>query len=318
MGLRLPQDELERRAAITRKRADEDVDIQELMRAAPSRIPNPRESLPWRPARTPAWEPRRDRRDAGLPPLPRHALEGWHSPTLVAAADLGQMRINFNYRNYFTTAAGYGEKPRRAQYFEGPYELALFRLLEMSTAVIDYQFQPLQMRWSTSDGRSVEYTTDVIYATEGGEILVEEVKATQAYFDRSDTRDLLALFEERIEKAGARFFRRSSRRIAEPTFWRTVKDAFDDRRTAYSDADVKRAQTAVMREGGIAPLGVVLDAVGGPGREARAKLNAMMLRREVGVDLSVPPMGDTKVTLPAAPANPDALRAFLQRFAVRP
>jgi hypothetical protein len=228
------------------------------------------------------------------------------------------MRINFNYRNYFTTAAGYGEKPRRAQYFEGPYELAMFRLLEMSTAVIDYQFQPLQIRWSTSDGRSVSYTTDAIYATEDGEILVEEVKATEAYFDRSDTRDLLELFEEQIARAGARFVRRTSRRIAEPTFWRTVKDAFDDRRTTYCEADSGRAVEAIMREGGRAPLGAVLDAVGGSGREALAKLHAMMVRRVVAIDLASPSMGDTPVLVPPAPADPDALRAFLRRFAVQP
>ncbi|WP_375393485.1 hypothetical protein [uncultured Sphingomonas sp.] len=296
----------------------EDVDIQQLMQTAPIRIPHPRECLPRRPARTPAWEPRRDRRDAGRPPLPRHALEGWHSPRIVSGADLGQMRINFNYRNYFTTAAGYGEKPRRAQYFEGPYETALWRVLEMTTTVVDYQFQPIQMVWETSDGRTVHYTTDAIYATEDGKILVEEVKATQAYFDRSDTRDLLALFEARIEKAGARFIRRTSRRIAEPTYWRTVKDAFDDRRTAYVDADAERATAAVLREGGTAPLGAVLNAVGGPTREAHAKLHAMMVSRKVAIDLSVPPMGDTPVTIPAPPTDPDVLRAFLRRFSVQP
>jgi hypothetical protein len=296
----------------------DDDELAELMRAAPGRIPHPWECLPRRPARAPAWEPRRDRRDAGRPPLPRHMLEGWHSPSLAAAADLGQMRINFNYRNYFTTAAGYGEKPRRAQYFEGPYELALFRLLEMNTAVVDYQFQPLQMRWTTSDGRAVGYTTDAIYATEDGAIGVEEVKATDAYFERADTRHLLDLFERQIAKAGATFVRRTSRRIAEPTFWRTVKDAFDDRRTAYDDGDAARAVDAVTREGGAAPLGAVLDAVGGQARGAHAKLNAMMVRRVVAIDLARPPMGDTPVTIPAPPADPDALRVFLRRFAVQP
>ena len=297
-----------------RRHPDEDM----LDDATPCRILHPRECLPRRPARTPAWEPRRDRRDAGHPPLPRHALEGWHSPRLASAADLGQMRINFNYRNYFTTAAGYGEKPRRAQYFEGPYETALWRVLEMTPTIVDYQFQPIQMLWDTSDGRTVHYTTDAIYATDAGEVVVEEVKATQAYFDRSDTRDLMELFETRILTTGARFVRRTSRRIAEPTYWRTVKDAFDDRRTAYGEADVDRAHEAIVRVGGTAPLGAVIEAVGGPAREAHAKLNAMMVARTVAIDLSAPPMGDTEVTIPAPPADPDALRTFLRSLAVQP
>ena len=226
------------------------------------------------------------------------------------------MRINFNYRNYFTTAAGYGEKPRRAQYFEGPYELALYRLLEMDTAFVDYQFQPLQIRWETSAGDTVGYTTDVVYLTEEGEIVVEEVKATDAYFEQPETDDLLTLFEVQIAKAGARFNRRTGRRLAEPAFWRTVKDAFDDRRTAYAESEVERVHNAILREGTVAPLGLVLEAIGGTSREAQAKLHAMMIPRLVGIDLGRPAMVDTPVTIPATPADPDALRAFLRGFAV--
>lgn len=284
----------------------------------PCRIPHPRECRPRRPVRTPAWEPNRDRRDAGRPHVPRQQLEGWHSPVVEATSDLGQVRINFNYRNYFTITATYGEKSRRAHYFEGPHELNRFRQFEMDTNVIDYQFQPLHMRWTKADGQSVVYTTDAIYSTVAGEIVVEEVKATKAYFDRSDTHDLLKLFETEIKKVGARFDRIAGNCIAEPTFLRTIKDAFDNRRTAYHELDVERARDVIARAGGTAPLGIVLEAVGGPGREALAKLHAMMVRREVAIDLTKPPMGYTLVTLPKAPTDPDALRAFLRRFSVQP
>ena len=58
--------------------------------------------------------------------------------------------------------------------------------------------------------------------------------------------------------------------------------------------------------------------VGGPTREAHAKLHAMMVRRLVSIDISKPSMPDTPVTVPASPADPDALRAFLRRFSVQP
>ena len=288
---------------------------QEFDAPTAGRIPHPRECLPRRPARVPTYEPRRDRRDAGRRPLPRGALEGWHSPRLVASPNLGHMRVNFNYRNYFTTAAGYGEKPRRAQYFEGPYELALFRFLEMSTRIVDYQFQPLQIQWETSSGQTVSYTTDVIYATETAEIGVEEVKATNAYFEQAETHDLLALFEAEIEKEGARFYRRNGRHLVDRAIWRTVKDAFDDRRTAYSDQDVERVREVIVREGGAAPLGPIVDGLHVSSRQGLAMLNAMMVQRLVGFDLVRPPTADTIVTIPPAAADPNALRSFLRRYA---
>lgn len=288
-------------------------DVDEIGLPAPGRIPHPRECLPRRPARVPSWQPRAQ--NAGRAPLPRALREGWHSPRLVADPRLGQLRINFNYRNHFTTAAGFGEKPGRAQYFEGPYELALFRLLEMSTAVTDYQFQPLALQWLTTAGTVVHYTTDAIYSTADGRIFVEEVKASSAYFDEPATRDLLERFEAQLARTGAEFVRRGGRRLADPVFWRTVKDAFDDRRTAFGDDDVDRALAVVMAEGGSAPLGRVLEALPVPSRQAMAMFNAMMLRRHVAVDLLNPPVADSPVTVPAAPEDPDALRNFLRRFA---
>lgn len=249
------------------------------------RIPHPCECDPWRPGRAPDWQPRRDRRDAGNRPIPRSTAEGWHSPRLRAADDTGHVRINFNYRNIFTTAAGYGEKPRRAQYFEGPYELALFRLLEVLPSVVDYQFQPLQMLCTTSAGALVTYTTDVAYLMQDGRVFLEEVKATRAYFDDSETEDLLAMFEDQILRTGAIFHRRIGRGLAEPVFWRTVKDAFDDRRTAFDEGDVGRVHSCIERSGGAAAMAEVLTSLRAPGRQtdlsARENMVALMQKEDI-------------------------------------
>lgn len=284
--------------------------------SGPIRIPHPDECFPPLPKLRPRWERRRDRRDAGRRSIPRPMREGWQAPRFAAAPDLGHTRINFTYRNALDTSAGYGEKPGRAQYYEGPHEAALSRLFEMSTKIVDYQFQPLRTTWLTSTSQLVVYSTDVLFECDDGTLGAGEIKANSSYFEEPDTRDMLDLFEAALDGVGVGFARICGNELGGEVGSRTIKDMFDARRTAFAQRDVARAQACIEREDGMAPLGKVVEALGVRWHLALAMTSAMMVQRHIAIDLSRPPMPDSLVTIPGTPTNAGALRRFLRTFSV--
>lgn len=276
------------------------------------RIPHPLECRRPRPPRQPTWLPTRTPVEGAER---RSAFEHWREPRLEAAPDTGQMRIRFSYDAWFTTVAGFSDKTGRAVYHEGPVEAAAWIDSEVSTGRIDLQFQPVRVVWRRDHGGTRQLTLDAGFEDETNNIWFTEYKGHRAYFDDPHTADLLDEAQEVLRAQGADLSREDRTHLLDPVLHRARKDVFDDRRTTFDpDRDASVALEAILREGGMAPLGKVHEALGGEARDAAAKLNAMSVRRIVRIDLSRPQMPDVAVDIPP-PATAARLRTFLKRFA---
>lgn len=277
------------------------------------RTPHPRECRRVRPRREPRWLPRKRSRPASR--TRRSVAESWHDPKLEAAPDTGQMRINFKYGHWFSTTAGFSVKSQRAVYHEGPTECAAWVEAETLTSRIDLEFQPLRVVWRRDHGKTRHITLDGGFELEDHSIVFTEYKGDAAYFEEDDTADLLDEAEEVLLRHGVRLRREAAPELVGTMLHRTLKDVFDDRNTTFDRVvDVEAAREAVLREGGMAPLGKVWEAIGGPVRDASAKLNAMSVRRLVRIDPTLPQMPDILVDLPPE-RTAHNLRAFLEHHA---
>ena len=282
---------------------------------APPPLPHPLASLPDRPRRPVRWSASHRRPTS----IPKAIAEGWHSPEIVAAADLGQVRQNFKYCNVFNTDAGYSDKIGRAVYCEG-LEVEVWRLVEIAPHTLDFQFQPFSIVFQTRCGETRQYTPDLLSLTETGVLLVDELKADPSYFDDPHVIAILAVADEALKKYGLKIGRRSCVETEDLVFaharLQTASDIFLHRRTSFSALDRQRVEDALARLGGQAPLGLLLEAIGDRPTLAMHKIHAMMAKRIVSFDLTRPPMRDTIYFTPPTPARPDALRAFLRVHAV--
>jgi hypothetical protein len=245
----------------------------------------------------------------------RSIIEGWHDPRLQAAPDTGQMRINFKYGAWFTTTAGFSVKSKRAVYHEGPVECAAWIEAETLTSRLDLEFQPLRIVWKRDHGKTRHLTLDGGFELEDHSLVFTEYKGDSAHFDEPHTKDLLDEAEEVLVSHGATLRREDGPALVGTMLHRTLKDVFDDRNTSFDAVhDTTIARETVMREGGVAPLGAVLEALGGDKRDASARLNAMSVRRIVRIDPALPQMPDTRVDLPPE-RKPSRLRSFLLHHA---
>lgn len=282
--------------------------------APPIRIPHPRECRRPRPRRDPRWLPRGP---AGVARPKRSVVEGWHDPRLEAAPDTGQLRINFTYGGPFGRTAGFSVKARRAVYHEGPIETAAWVEAETLTSRLDLRFQPLCAVWRRDHGRTRRITLDAGFEMEDHSLVFAEYKGHEAFFERPDTADLLDEAEEVLAAHGVTLRREVGAELVGTMLHKTLKEVFDDRDTAFDPLrDVADAREAILREGGVAPLGVVLEALNCSKRVAQARLNAMSVRRIVRIDPVRPQMPDTPVDIPSVRV-PSRLRAFLAHHARR-
>lgn len=270
----------------------------------------------YRPTRRPKWEPRRDRRDAGHKRHPRFNAHDWGNPVLQAAADLGQVRIAFTYRSTSGSFAAYSEKSRRQMFMEGPHELADFKFWEVSPSVLDFQLQPLMISWPNKVGRP-RYFIDAGYERDDGRLFFPEIKASGAFFDEVEARELHCAAEAALAPLGVTFERNSGAERWNQREWRQafVNEIYASRRVLFTQAEADRVEDYVLANGGIAPLGRVLETLNLHHGDARAKLYAMMTRRLADVSLDRPESMDSAVTIPGRSRQPSALRAFLQQFA---
>ncbi len=297
-----------RRPTLTASFTTDDDDLPPALR-----IPHPRECRRPRPRREPRWCPRVSSDDAQQPR--RSVVENWHDPRLEAAPDTGQLRVNFTYGGPFGRTAGFSTKARRAVYHEGPVEPAAWIEAEALTSRLDLRFQPVRISWRRDHGRTRHITLDAGFEMEDHSIVFVEYKGHRSYFEEPRTADLLDEAELVLAAHGATLRRETGTELLGTMLHRTLKDVFDDRDTAFDPLfDAATVRDAVLREGGTAPLGVVLESLGDRTRIAQARLNAMSVRRIVRIDPARPQMPDTPVDLPPD-RTPGRLKAFVAHHA---
>lgn len=279
------------------------------------RIRHPMECRPRRPEPSPAWSPgrhqRRDPRDTGK----RHLFgpQTRHCAKLVAAGNLGAVRINFRYASFMSMTAAHSEKAGRDQYFEGPHETYGFRWDEVNPSRLDLQYQPIGIWWKSLAGRRHHLTLDWAVETETGNIVFGEDKASEDYFDDPELNERLEFAQALLEDYGAQFERRIKGGLKNRIERRVVKKLFDNRRTTYSSEEADRVQRLIRNAGGTARYGDVINIIGHHSARAEAIAGAMMHQRILSLPISAPPMPDTPVMIPPM-ATKEALRAFLAEF----
>lgn len=284
---------------------------QDVIEPCKVRIRHPLECRPHRPEPRPAWSPGyRDRRDAGSPR--QVSPENRRDPRLVAARNLGAVRINFRYASFQSMTAAHSEKAGRDQYFEGPHETYGFRLHEVLPLVLDLQYQPLELEWFTPAGFRHYMTFDWGVETQTHGIVFGEDKASDEFYDDPHLSERLDFAEAFLADRGASFQRRVAGGLPSRLKRNVVKGIFDARRTKFEDDQAARVRALVLNAGGTAPLGQVLQAIGGHPALSLDIARAMMHRRVLSIPISAPPMRDTPVTIPPI-AEKGALRAFLAR-----
>lgn len=273
---------------------------------------HPMECEPRRSQRGPKWLPPQRANH----PHPRSSPPDWGKPRIVAAPDVGAVRVGMTWRQFFVTSAAFSRKAGRTMFFEGPHEAASFRRLEISFRTTDLQFQPLLIEW-VRDGRvEHQYYVDSVEERDSGLLVFRENKAHRAYFDDP-------LIDEKLSAAEAvltsfpdvQFERELGADLMHPLRWRLAKDIYDDRRIAFTARQREDVRDLLTREGGSVPLGKVWEAIGGRPGDAERIANAMMIARLVGYRFDRKPHRDTQAILPRPPAQPGRLRRFLASFA---
>lgn len=279
------------------------------------RLRHPMECQPRRPEAGPAWSPsrhkRRDPRDAGQPHLVDPPSR--YSARLVAARNLGAVRINFRYASFASMTAAHSEKAGRAQYFEGPHETYGYRWDEINPQRLDLQYQGIAVVWNSLAGREYRITLDWIVETDTNDIIFGEDKADEDYFDDPDLSEKLDFAQALIEDYGATFERRVKGGLRNRAQRRVVKNIYDARRTEFGDETAERVRSHVRDAGGTARFGDVIDVIGQHSAYSRDTAFAMMHQRIISLPITAPPMADTPVTLPRD-AKKGALRDFLASF----
>lgn len=240
---------------------------------------------------------------------------GWILIGIEAADDLGIVRTGMTYDKDYGTSAGFFEKPKRLQFFEGPNEPAVADHLEMSPRYLDFQFQPLRLTFRRADGRVIHKYPDVGIEYDDHSVRFGEIKSDDAWFQADGIRRPL----ERIDMAMSASGMDTLLRIKGTVFRRDEVQrahgiAMEARLTSFDPSTEGRAACAtVMAAGGRARYADVVAALGGHQAHAVDKLYAMLMRRVVDFDLSSEPTADTIVTAPR-PASAFALRELLARF----
>ena len=270
------------------------------------RTPTHRECRPYRPRPQPRWSP--NRKHQRTPPSTHLSLRAL---TLQAAADLGPVRVNFRYKNPFSTSADFCEKSGRQQFCEEAHELAWRRWAIVNVHCVDVQFQPIKVIFEDAGGKLLSAYWDVGFELVDGSIVFGEIKANESFFCDTKAAMMTNASAMALRAHGIVFARLHGSDFDDITR-ETIKEVFDYRRADFdAQRDLEPVLEAIDRDGHQISLGEASKLIGGHQNEAKAKLCAMMVKRHIALDLTHPLTKETSVRLAPEAKNPGALRRFL-------
>jgi len=274
----------------------------------------------WTPSRRPPRHPGRE-----IPYAHRHPdhLSGnadpslWTLLSITSGADGGAVRNPINYKRPYGTSVTFYEKARRLQVMEGPNEPAVADHFELMPRYLDFQFQPLAIKFRRADGRVVTKYPDVAVENDRNEVAIGEIKSSDAWFNAPGIKRPLDRISLALETAGlGPLLRIRGEPLREDRILQAHTTAMDARLTSFSDDEVEAVRAMFAARGSIVGHGDLCALLGGRMSHAEDKLYAMLLRRVVSFELHDRPGGDTPVLLPRR-ARAFALRELLGRFAPR-
>ena len=242
----------------------------------------------------------------------------WKLDSIVAEPSLGATAINMTYDLAHGTSAILSERARRMQYTEGGYEPAVADNLELDPRRLDFQFQPIEVVFTTPSGRERRLRPDVAVEFDDNVVRFGEIKASAAWFSAPVIRNRLARLERALVSEGlGPLMRIRGDQFTDDSVLSAHARIFGARLTPFDPSrDVNLVRAVIEANGGAAAMGLVADRLGLGFERALDRLAAMMLRRHVTFDLTALPTLATMVRLPR-PARAFALRTLLARLADR-
>lgn len=253
--------------------------------------------------RPPRWVRKAPRRDAGLGDERRSIAEGWRDPRVRTAPGGGPVRTNFTYRNSFVSSAVFSPTIRRDVYAEGPFESIYHAILATDAATAEFVFQVAEITWTRDEGQPRSYTLDGGRVTEDGREVWFEEKADRTYFEDRDIADQLELVERLLAERDISLDRIVGAELLEPVRLQVVGEVLRHRAVPFERSQSERARDIVLEHGGLAPLGLVREALSPNRLRADALASSMLLRRVIGFPVDLPLTGDTPVRIPHRPAR---------------
>ncbi|MDR7115620.1 TnsA endonuclease N-terminal domain-containing protein [Caulobacter sp. BE254] len=215
---------------------------------------------------------------------------------IVMTLDGRPLRTVITGRRHIVTGSYPSRKARRAFPHEGMNELAFFMHSEVDTTVVDYRAQPFRFEF-TLDGRPRIYIADCVRQLDTGALEVVEVKNDWRALRDADYAAKLARVGEVCRSLGWNFRVVTRSALTQPPIFHANVKEVQSRRTVRHDAShIYRASALIAREGGVAPLGVVADALG-ERLQGRAIVKALMVGRVADIVLNRRLTDDSEVRL---------------------
>jgi len=215
---------------------------------------------------------------------------------IVMTPDDRALRTAITGRRRITTGIYPSAKSARPFPFEGMNEQAFLMHCEVDTEVVDYRAQPFRFEF-VLDGVKRIYIADCARLLDSGRIEVVEVKNDRRALKDPDYAQKLAYVREVCTELGWGFRVVMKDQIfSPPAVYANVVEIQSRRQVKFDAAQCYLTFDLIERMGGQTPLGKLAETIG-ERRVGRAVAMAMMVARQVKIDLSVPLCDDSVVSL---------------------
>lgn len=213
---------------------------------------------------------------------------------IVFTPDDRPIRTIVTGRRRIVTGFYNSRKTGRRHPFESMYEQAFCKLSEVDTRVIDYRAQPFRFEF-VLDGAKRIYIPDCARLLDDGQIEIIEVKSDRRALSEPDYADKLLAVDEICRRQGWTFKFITRSQIVEPAIrYRNIDEVQSRRMVSFDASHTYVVGDLLERHVGCAPLGALAEALGDR-RIGSAILKAMMVARQVNIDLATPLRAETEV-----------------------
>lgn len=213
---------------------------------------------------------------------------------IVFTPDDRPIRTIVTGRRRIVTGFYNSRKTGRRHPFESMNEQAFCMLSEVDTRVVDYRAQPFRFEF-VLDGVKRIYIPDCARLLDDGQIEVIEVKSDRRALSEPDYADKLLAVDEICRRQGWTFKFVTRSQIVEPAArYRNIDEVQSRRMVAFDASHTYLVGDLLDQHGGCAPLGMLAETLGDR-RVGSAILKAMMVARQVNIDLAEPLHADTAV-----------------------
>ena len=214
---------------------------------------------------------------------------------IVFTPDGRPIRTIVTGRRRIVTGFYISRKTGRSQPFEGMNEQAFYMHCEVDTDVVDYRAQPFRLEFLLEGAWRI-YIADCVRLLHDGQIEVVEVKNDRRALKDLDYASKLQVVREICGHLGWIFRVVTRDQLLRPAIRHAnIKEVQSRGLVAVAASHTYVALEVIEQHGGAAPLGAIAEKLGDR-RLGTAIVKAMMVHRQVCIDLSSPIDANSSVT----------------------